>query len=70
MIKAFTIFQENNNNISNPEICDCICMMTFRGAVQCRAYIHSKATVREAINVIKCVNLNKCICDSIKNHIH
>lgn len=44
---------ENNNNISNPEFCDCICMMTFKGAVQCRAYIHSKATVREAINALK-----------------
>jgi len=28
-------------------------MMTFKGAVQCRAYIHSKATVREAINALK-----------------
>ncbi|XP_054722816.1 protein odr-4 homolog, partial [Uloborus diversus] len=44
---------ENNNNISNPEVCECICMMTFKGAVQCRAYVHSKATVQEAINALK-----------------
>lgn len=44
---------ENNNNISNPEVCECICMMTFKGAVQCRAYVHSKATVREAITALK-----------------
>ncbi|KFM81664.1 Protein odr-4-like protein, partial [Stegodyphus mimosarum] len=44
---------ENNNNISNPEICDCVCMMTFKGTVQCRAYVHGKASVQEAINALK-----------------
>lgn len=44
---------ENNNNIGYPEIYNCICVMQFKGAVQCRAYIHSKATVQEAINALK-----------------
>ncbi|XP_035215049.1 protein odr-4 homolog [Stegodyphus dumicola] len=44
---------ENNNNISNPEICDCVCMMTFKGTVQCRAYVHGKASILEAINALK-----------------
>lgn len=43
---------ENNNDI-NPETLDCACMMTCKGAVQCRAYIHGKATVGDAINALK-----------------
>ncbi|GFS71942.1 protein odr-4 homolog [Nephila pilipes] len=43
---------ENNNDI-NPEILDCTCMMICKGAVQCRAYVHGKATVEDAINALK-----------------
>ncbi|CAL1301113.1 unnamed protein product [Larinioides sclopetarius] len=42
---------DNNNNV-NPEISDCVCMMTVKGAVQCRAYVHGKATVGDAVNVL------------------
>lgn len=44
------LFQENNN-ISDPKLLDSVCMMTFKGAVQCRAYIHGKASVGDAVNV-------------------
>lgn len=43
---------ENNNNV-NPEVSDCVCMMTVKGAVQCRAYVHGKATVGDAITALK-----------------
>ncbi|CAL1301112.1 unnamed protein product [Larinioides sclopetarius] len=43
---------DNNNNV-NPEISDCVCMMTVKGAVQCRAYVHGKATVGDAVNALK-----------------
>ncbi|GIY56107.1 protein odr-4 homolog [Caerostris darwini] len=43
---------ENNNSI-NPEVIDCVCMMICKGAVQCRAYVHGKATVGDAINALK-----------------
>ncbi|KAG8200603.1 hypothetical protein JTE90_000671 [Oedothorax gibbosus] len=39
--------------IADPKVLDCVCMMTFKGAVQCRAYIHGKASVGDAINALK-----------------
>lgn len=49
-IKFCCLFQENNN-VSDPKLLDSVCMMTFKGAVQCRAYIHAKASVGDAVNV-------------------
>ncbi|XP_071035816.1 protein odr-4 homolog [Parasteatoda tepidariorum] len=42
-----------NDVISSPEIFTATSMMTFRGIMQCRAYIHAKATVQEAVDAIK-----------------
>lgn len=37
----------------NSEVLDCVAMMTFKGTIQCRAFVHARATVKEAIQALK-----------------
>lgn len=37
----------------NSEVLDCVTMLTFKGTIQCRAFVHSRATVKEAVQALK-----------------
>ncbi|XP_023220949.1 protein odr-4 homolog isoform X1 [Centruroides sculpturatus] len=43
----------NNSDDKDPQILECSAAMTVKGTIQCRAYIHNKGTVKEAIQVLK-----------------
>lgn len=43
----------NNNGLCDPKIRSCCAAMDVTGMIQCRGYVHSKGTVKEAIQFLK-----------------
>ncbi|XP_013781013.1 protein odr-4 homolog [Limulus polyphemus] len=52
-VDLFLSLLTNNNNLKEVEPIDCVASMVVKGTIQCRGYVHSKATVADAIRAVK-----------------
>ncbi|XP_076368468.1 protein odr-4 homolog isoform X3 [Tachypleus tridentatus] len=52
-VDLFLSLLTNNNNLKEVEPIDCVASMVVKGTMQCRGYVHIKATVSDAVRAVK-----------------